>query len=335
MNIPEVSASFGPIERVVAMGAGSRVMLSAVEVGLFDSLAAGETPVRIASRLGTETAVVESMLRVLAQFGLVECNGDGYRNSRSAEAFLVSDSPCCQISTVRVYEKMYAEYLSSLTDRLTGVTAPDRDETDKVWASRERLESMGKIALHGPLQDAVAFVSELDGFEKMTSMCDIGGNHGFYSMGILDRNPAMHSTVFDLPHVVEAVREVHVGQGYGDRMDTHPGNFDTDELPAGYDLIFASHIMYRYKHDLAWAFSKMAEALRPGGWLVTHHLSLDGEDWDYDTALIALTTSMAGYDSHFLEREELTAAAEKAGLSDVRLRRNPATRGLLFAARRK
>jgi len=82
------------------------------------------------------------------------------------------------------------------------------------------MKSMGQGVMAGSIQDATEFISALPEFLDMLRMCDLGGNHGFYTMALLDRSPQLRGTICDLPEVVELAKEVISEMGYSDRIDT-------------------------------------------------------------------------------------------------------------------
>ena len=60
-------------------------------------------------------------------------------------------------------------------------------------------------------------------------MCDLGGNHGFYTMALLDRNSRLRGTICDLPEVVKLAKEVIPEMGYSDRIDTIGANLEAND----------------------------------------------------------------------------------------------------------
>ena len=50
------------------------------------------------------------------------------------------------------------------------------------------------------------FITALPEFLTLKHMCDLGGNHGFYTMALLDKNAQLRGTVCDLLKVAELAR---------------------------------------------------------------------------------------------------------------------------------
>ena len=70
------------------------------------------------------------------------------------------------------------------------------------------MKSMEQGVMVGSIQDATEFISALPEFPDLLRMCDLGGNHGFYTMALLNRNPQLRGMICDLPEVVKLAKEV-------------------------------------------------------------------------------------------------------------------------------
>ena len=54
----------------------------------------------------------------------------------------------------------------------------------------------------------------------------------------------MKAVVFDLPNVVPISKKIVEQEGFSGRIEHHVGDYTTDELPKGFDLIFLSAIIH-------------------------------------------------------------------------------------------
>ena len=63
-------------------------------------------------------------------------------------------------------------------------------------------------------------------------------------MEFVSRNPEIEATVFDLPNVVPITKEFLKKEGFSDRIKLYAGDYTTDDLPKGFDLIFLSAIIH-------------------------------------------------------------------------------------------
>ncbi len=79
---------------------------------------------------------------------------------------------------------------------------------------------------------------ELAGLRGVRRLVDVGGANGPFSVSALLRTPALHATVFDLPHVAPHLARTREDYGLGDRLSFAPGDFFRDQLPGGDCLAF-------------------------------------------------------------------------------------------------
>jgi cyclopropane fatty-acyl-phospholipid synthase-like methyltransferase len=76
------------------------------------------------------------------------------------------------------------------------------------------------------------------------STLDIGGGSGAYSMEFVSRKPEIDATIFDLPNVIPITKKFLDTEGFSDKVKTYAGDYTTDDLPEGFDLVFLSAIIH-------------------------------------------------------------------------------------------
>jgi len=334
MHIPHVTAPFRPIHHIISAGYGYSILQGAMELRLFDELAKGPSTSReLAVAMQTGPEQTGALLEVLRTLELVERDGDTYRNTPSAQQYLVQASDACQAPFLSMLTSLYDTVMAEMPARMKN-TDGEKEKTEKEWANPEVLEAMGRASLRGPVQNTLAFIRDLPGFDDFTSLCDVGGNHGFYSMALLDANPRLHATVCDLPHVTGPARKLHEKYGYKERMQVQNLDLETESPKGAYDIVFTSHILYNWNGRLSEVIGRLTPSLKPGGWLVLNHMAPTEDEPDLVNALMAFHTSLSGYPSHSLSRPELEAACHGCGLTEITTSFDTDTWCLLFAARK-
>jgi SAM-dependent methyltransferase len=328
--------SFRPVQDMLTGVLAAKALEAAVELKVFDAME--ETPLAVevvAQKLGLVAERLEPLLDILEAGGILRKEEGKYANTPRSAEFLVSTSPLYQGMSMKLNVQFCKTVEDSLADFVAGKEMACHDG-DKSWSSEESIEGMAQYALGSGVVPVAEFVAELPGFEDFRAMCDIGGNHGLYTMAVLDRNEFLRGAVCDLPPVAEQLRERAERFGFGDRVEAVGLDFRTDDLPAGpYDLVLTSHILYAFREDVAGTLRRIAENIRPGGWFISHHYARNGRnEGRMGSAVLELQTRMCGYPSHFIEREELEAAFADAGFADFRFQAVPGDFGLIGAARK-
>ena len=335
MPIPQPVHAFEPVESLLFAGIASKGLLAALELGIFAQLEHGEMSLEtLAAKTATRPDRLEPLLELLTARGLL-AKGRGYANCAVASEYLVPGKPLYQGQALA----LNASFMASLEQDLAGALGRDDkalDVSEACWSLDAVMDGTAAHARTGALQRVTRFVAELPGFAAMRTLCDVGGNHGEFSMALLHANPGLRAVILDLPHVAEASLERCRQRGYETRVATRAFDLRTDRPePDTYDLILVSHVLYGVAGDLASALGRLATALRPGGWLVSHHFAPGGRAADVE-ACHELITRLAGYATHFLSRQRLEQALAGSGLGKFQadLPEPPLGGGLILAGRK-
>lgn len=335
-NNDKPSNDFGLLEGLMMQAVAWRAVLHSLRLGLFDALDLEPvTAGRLAERFGFLPGPAEALLELLAAHGLVVSGPDGYRNTPVASEYLVGDSPFFQGKALELNDRFNTSVDADFLGLLRGETSA-RGLTDDGWSTADTMQGTAQYARLGSLQDTVDFVADLPGFMDMRLTCDVGGNHGSFSMALLDRNPSLRGEIADLPSVAATANDRIAGLGYAHRLRAFGCDLRSDALSKDrYDLVLASHVLYGFMDDLGALLRKVHEALLPGGWFVAQHKDPDGGRSHQVSMSLEFLTRMAGYATHFIPREFLEEHLLKAGFRDIRARvAGPHDSGLIVAGRR-
>jgi predicted O-methyltransferase YrrM len=337
MNIPEIESNFRELDDILCAGYAPNVISTAMELGLFDVLFEKPMDTRtLSDRLGTVYEITETFANVLVALNLLAKNGADYSLAPLSKDFLVKSAPAYQ-GGMMAMTSQYGEIMSKMPEILKNGPLVAFDSS--MWTSAEYMKVMGHGAMGGSIQDVTEFISALPEFPELLRMCDLGGNHGFYTMAMLDRNPQLQGTICDLPEVVELAKEVISEMGYSDRIDTIGCDLETDgSIGKEYDLVFISHVIYAWKGHLGDVFERINKAMIPGGVFVSNHMAMDNDCCGpVSCTMMELMTRLGSYPTHHLSEKELTETLAACGFGNFTVR--PAEEGrqyrsLILAARK-
>lgn len=334
MKIPVLKESFEPISDMIGRGLSAQVLHGAVALKIFDHLEKEQpTPEELALKLGADPGPLKALLECLIAMGLVLKISDRYGNAPVASEYLETWAEAFQGPYIEFTVNYHKGILSDIPTLLRKSTQP-REFGATALSSADGIKTMGSISFQGHLQNGVAFIRDLPGFMAFRRMCDVAGNHGYYSMGLLDENPNLESVVCDLPDVVNQAGHLHREMGYGKRISTLGIDLNSEEsLGSGYDLVLASHLLYHWLHDLDPILKKIARSLTPGGYFVSNHFHMPEEE-DLSSRVVELSTRLAGYPGHLLNETTLKTALEANGFGQFTLSSSRNTHCLLLAARK-
>lgn len=167
-------------------------------------------------------------------------------------------------------------------------------------------------------------------------LLDIGGASGTWTMAFLHACPTAKATLFDLPHVIPMARRRLTQEGLADRVHLVAGDFSTDPLPTGADLVWVSAIVHqnsRIQNRLL--FAEVFAALVPGGRIAIRDVLMDeGHTRPLAGALFAVNMLVATEGGGTFTFGELREDLESAGFVDAALLREDEAMNSVVAARK-
>ncbi len=244
---------------ILRLMSGSHVahlIRTAAELGLADHLDDKPRDARsLAEATGTDAPSLARILRALTAIGIVEETADRqYRltplgttlradapgSMRASILFLsddIVDQPWRRLThAVRTGELAFRHVFG--TDQFTYLSTHP--------ASSGLFDTAMREMTRGVNDSLVASYP----FASFKWIVDVGGGLGSFLIPILDRNPAMRGTVFELPHVAKEASKHIAAAGLASRCDVAEGNA-LDGVPHGADAYVFKSVIHMHADDNA------------------------------------------------------------------------------------
>lgn len=328
----------------------SQVLEACVRLDLFAILAQGPATVAdLAPRLKLEEEPARRLLEAAEALGLLSRRGADRFGLGELGAALLGNPGA--VAMIRHHHLLYADLADplallrgELTDRrlerywgyaraAAAVGGADgSDGSDGQVVDRPGDLDAERVAEYSALMAASnTLVSEdvldaypLDGHQRLL---DVGGGEGVFLAAALGRAPHLSGMLFDLPAVADRARARLAEQGLADRTEAVGGDFQSDTLPKGADLITFVRVLHDHEDALVRRLLAQARAaLPPDGTLVIAEpmAGAPGAEGMAAYFLIYLMAMGSGRPRSF---DRLEALVREAGFS--RVRRVPTRRPLL------
>ena len=243
----------------------SRILLTAYELDLFTFInEKSHNAESIAKALKLDTGAAERLLNALVALKLLKKEGKNYRNSDDSLRFLSGNSPAYLAGL------MHTNHLWNTWSPLTEVvkTGKAAHDTEINERGEEWLEAFIQAMHDRGKKQAPAQLARID-LQHVSSVLDVGGGSGCFCMAFLDRKPELKTTVFDLPNVLPISKKIIAQEGFSGRIDHYQGDYTTDELPKGFDLVFLSAIIHSNSFETNQTLvEKCYRSLNPNGKIV-------------------------------------------------------------------
>lgn len=306
---------------------GFKTLAAGVELGLFEQLADGGGMTRkdAACQLEIQDRPAGIFLAACASLGLLVKDGEVYRNSPLAQAFLVPGRPNYFGGFVTFVDKR--EYLPwyRVIEALRGnrPVTWDPDGQDSIFSAGDAvmMEHFWE-AMHSLASFAAASLGTAYDFGGHTRLLDVGGGSGIFPIVLCGRYPGLKATVLELEHVCPIAAAKAEQAGLGQVIRTVSGDFRTDTaLPDGHDVILLSSILHDWDEatdrDL---LGKCFTALPSNGVLLVCELLLNEErTGPASAALMGMDMLVETEGGQNYSVTEYTAWLAETGFVDVRV----------------
>jgi len=247
----------------------AQVLLACVELRLFEILRdeGPRTVPALASRLGLDPAAAARLLRAAAALRLVAPRSGGRYGLGAHGAALLGQPGVAAM--IRHHRLLYAD----LRDPVALLRGEVRDTAlRRYWAYADtpaaRDLTADRVADYSDLMTASqAFIAAeiLDAYplHRHRHLLDVGGGDGVFLREAARRTPGLRLTLLDLPAVAERARNRLRPAGLAGRAEVMAGDFLTEPLPTGADVISLVRILHDHEDEAALRVLRAARAGLP------------------------------------------------------------------------
>jgi hypothetical protein len=273
-------------DRIMQLGLGfwaSKTLLSAVEIGLFTELAGGPLDAReLSRRCGLHPRSARDFLDTLVSLGMLERDGERYRNTAETDQFLVRGKLSYIGGILEMANERLYYFWGSLTEGLRTGLPQNEMKTggaglfEAIYGDPERLR-LFLSAMTGLSMGASMAIAEKFPWRDYKTVVDVGGAQGGLLVQLCLAHSHLSGTNFDLPVVQLIFQDYAASHGLNDRLNFQSGNFFEDPLPPA-DAITMGHILHDWNLDEKRLLLKKAyRALPEGGALIVFEALIDDE----------------------------------------------------------
>jgi hypothetical protein len=253
----------------------SKVLLSAIELGLFTELGSrAMTGGELRAALGLHPRANPDFFDALVALRFLDRDGSGadarYRNTVETGLFLDRRSPQFMGGFLEMANARLYRFWGDLTEGLrTGIPQNEIKHTGasmfaELYSKPGRLEQFMDAMSGISAANFQAFAEKFD-FSRYRTLCDVGGATGQLSMCAAARHPHLRCTSLDLPAATAIAERKIAAAGFADRVSARSIDFFADPLPEA-DVVTMGMILHDWNLDKKMILIRKAyEALPPGG----------------------------------------------------------------------
>jgi hypothetical protein len=166
---------------------------------------------------------------------------------------------------------------------------------------------------------------------------DVGGATGTWTVAWLEAEPTARAILFDLPSVIPLAEARMAASDCASRVTLVAGDYHSDPLPSGADLVWISAIIHQNSRDQnRELYRRVAEAMKPDGLVLIRDIVMEeGRSSPVAGALFAVNMLVGTEGGATYTLTEIREDLEQSGFSQVRLVRHDEGMHSVISARLK
>ncbi|HTO67157.1 MAG TPA: methyltransferase [Bradyrhizobium sp.] len=303
----------------------SQVLVACVRLHLFVQLQGGPLPASIlSSRASIPADAMAALLEAAASLQLLERRGDARYGLGPLGAAMLGNPGIAAM--VEHHAALYAD-LADPVALLRGEQGDRRLARYWPYASKTSSSELTRAAVSpytALMSASLPMVAEMVlgayAFARHRCLLDIGGGDGSFLIAAGRQAPRLELKLFDLPGVAGIAREKFAAASLGNRASVTEGNFLTDPLPTGADVVSLIRVVHDHDDDAVLnLFARVREALPGNGVLVIGEPMSGASGADSLSAYFSLYLCAmgSGRPRSFVALQKLL---KRSGFGEVRLR---------------
>jgi demethylspheroidene O-methyltransferase len=242
----------------------AQTLTACIELDVFEMLGPGPLSVEaLAARCRLPVAAMNMLANAAISLRLLQAAGSKIRLGPLGAALRGNPGIAAMVAHHRMFYADIADPVALLRGQVT-------TELAKFWPYRGQAgQSSGQSAAYSAVmaasQPMIAreIIAAYD-FTRHRKLLDAGGGDGAFLRILAPHAPKLALQLFELPAVADSARAK-----LGSKAEVFEGNFTTDKLPEGADIITLIRVLHDHDDAVALTILKAAHAaLAPGGVLL-------------------------------------------------------------------
>ena len=217
----------------------AKLLFVANEVGLFEHLAGNPASLdELAQRIGVPGRTMRILADAMVALGFVENHSGQYHNSAVALRFLSGRGNQDLRPLLRYLDRLNYSMWMKLEDAVR--TGKPVFQDLKLTEEEQRIYSEGVESFTAEAANALP---DMYDFTSHHRLLDLGGGTGSFLTAVLGKASRLEAVLFDRPQVA-AVARSRIPQPIANRMTIVEGDFFTDPIPQGNDVVVIANVMH-------------------------------------------------------------------------------------------
>ena len=242
----------------------SKILLEATDKGIFELIGNQKVSLKyIAATCNLNLKALKSTLAVLASMGLIDTDGEVFFLTKQAKKWLLKDSSNSLYWFLMFDNRVcikWIDYIGEFMQTGKGLEYHKTFNEDEWFYYQKAMEATAALT-------SKEAIRKIPVPANATTMLDIGGAHGLYSVTLCKKHKGLRSIILDLPGAVEKAKPILEKYAMQHVVTHQTGNILTDDIGENkFDLIIMASVAHHFsEEENRLVANKVYKALRPGG----------------------------------------------------------------------
>jgi ubiquinone/menaquinone biosynthesis C-methylase UbiE len=294
----------------------SRVILTANNLGVFDSLKKPSSAMEISGKLKIDLRAAEILLDALTGIGLLTKDTNvKYRNTPLSTNYLTKGG--------RFYHGDIIKHASNMWENFSAL-----DEVVRTGRPARRGSGFDHESFIMGMHNLTVLRSEslikAVGLKGVKTALDLGGGPGTNAIAIARKG--IRTAIFDVPETIKIARKVVRREGVKG-IGFIAGDFHVDNIGSGYDLILVSQIFHAFSaEENITLLHKCRAAVNPGGRVAVQEFPInDARTAPFGSALFSVNMLVGTDKGRCYTPKEIKRWLAEAGFKNAVIKNLPET----------
>jgi 3-hydroxy-5-methyl-1-naphthoate 3-O-methyltransferase len=293
----------------------SRVLLTAIELGIFTSLDKQMlSSHEVSQKIKTNARATDRLMNALCGMGLLRKVKGKFYNTDLTSKYLIEGKP--EFMGGLFHTNHLWNTWTYLTESVRQGSSYKGEQNKK---ENDNWVGAFVAAMHYRGVKQSELMSMMVDLSNTKKVLDVGGGSGAFSMGFIKRNPTIKATILDLQHVIPLTKKYIEEAGLKDKFDFIEGNYLTADFGTGYDLVLLSAIVHINNYEQnKMLIKKSADALNENGMVIISDFVMDENRTEpYFGALFSINMLVGTTAGDTYTEQEMREWLEAAGLRKI------------------
>jgi O-methyltransferase. len=215
MELPESTVPADIFWDLIYAAGKTQLLKHAINFKVFNYLSKPISAKEIARKIETKPEPTSRLLDMLAILGVISKKDGQYRNTTSAEEYLMEGKPTYMGDMYTLMVDMWEGEIAQLPQILKSgfpEKAAGQAFSEDYWASLTNMNARCQRAVWP--NTALPIIIELPEFSSFKRMLDLGGNAGIFTVALVSRHPTLKGTVLDQPRLSRLRKKSSLNMGF-------------------------------------------------------------------------------------------------------------------------